>query len=283
MMPSQYDPTRNLFGRTNVIIKDDNQHQHKYETSVALYEVLDTLTRAKPNWKFVAVGFTGVIDRDQNRKRVATCFHITCDGETLGSVGFGYRGNGYKLVVENERISEGRTRTKGYYTEKPAKATLAIRKKFFSKTAGELFDEAGDRLVNQLYSTLMDTNRKYTVTRNAFFSKAHDFIDEHLSEYTQRFNLHEQADKFNEAMKSHNAVKKMHDEFKRGLIVLLSDSLYIVKDIKSAETVTLADNQLPESMRMKIGLLKLAEQGQVVSDVGFRISDKAMYLVPDEQ
>ena len=283
MRPIQYDPTRNLFGRANVIIKDNDQQNYKYETSVALYEVLDTLTKAKPNWRFVAVGFSGALDSDQTHRRVAQRFVMTCDGELLGSVGFDYRGSGYKLVVENERISAGRTRTKGYYTEIPAKATLAIRKKFFSKTASELFDKAEEGLVNQLYSTLMDAHRKEAQAEGKFLVKSKDFVSENLDAYTQRFGLHEQAGKFTEAITNAKAVKKMHDEIRQGLIVLLSDSLYIVKDFKSDETVTLTDSQLPESMRMKIGLLKLAEQGQVVSDVGFRISDKAMYLAPNEQ
>ena len=281
-----YNPTCNLIGRPNVRISDEPKpsEPRPYETNKAIYETLDKLTTDRPNWIFVADSFSSSL-RDGEYVRVVTGFDILCDGETLGSVGLSYHGRGYKITVSNERVKRERERASSYRTEIPEKAALCIRKKFYSKVPTELFADAVSGLGGDLDRAKRRADNVVEVAVKDMYKKAKHFIDDHMEEYVSAYGLQDTKAKLDEAREERRAVHTMNEMFDKdkGSIVLLFNSLYIVKDLeKDSEIKSLSDEQLNEEMRMKIGLLKLSAPGQLISNVGCRINNTAMYLLPQQ-
>lgn len=273
--PTEFDPNNNLVGRPNVLT--DGKATLPEQTCRALFLTLNKLTTMKPAWRFSMGDFSA---RDNNRI-YASC-NITEDGEALGSVHITYHGRKYKIRVNNHRINEARQRGSGYHTDDPDKAALRIRKTFFKRTTDESVAkaiEAASTVVNrEATSKLYTCNGKY----EALFRNAKEYAEQNLTEYLKAFpaaQTHHEA--YLKAKEETLVVTNIKDALDNGsaTVVVFNGTHYIAKNNEGTKTLT--DGELSYDTRRKLGMLKLVQNKQMISDVGCRVDANTFVLMPE--
>lgn len=273
--PRHYDPNLTLVGRPNVLVSPVNPPT---QTNHSLYLALNNLVLTRPQWRFFLADCYVT-----NAERVATGVKITEDGEALGEVSIEYKGRGYKLKIENDRINSKRERGRGYHTDDPAKAELRIRKTFFRLGKDERLSKArnaaGDVLATEVNSKLYVAER----THSQIYAEAERFAANNLSMYLQQFPAREKFKlKYDTQQLEFLTVKNIQDSFDKGggVLVVLDGTQYLTQTGDTIQNYT--DDTLPYHMRMKLGMLKLVEDKQMISDVGCRV-DSTTYVVTAEK
>jgi len=279
--PSSYDASRNLIGRSNVSVDaDDSKGGTVPHTQAQIYDTLDMLVSSKPNWRFVATDFV----RPDSITRVYTDFNIYEDDEFLGKVTITHKGRSYKIKVSNDRINAARERGTGYYTEDPVKAQLRIRKTFFKANQDERVEKAAEIAESLLKKENQSKAWEYRHAKDALLDKAGDFAAKNMEAYLQAYpNLLPKKDKYDDTRANYGVVKKIKEEFDNGksVVVAFDGTHYIVKSEEGVKT--LSDETLPYEMRRKVGLLKLVQDGQMISDVGCRVDGATFVLLPEDE
>lgn len=278
---SAYDPQRNLIGRPNVSVDADDSKGGKVpHTQAQIYDTLDMLVSSKPNWRFVATDFV----RPDSITRVYTDFNIYEDDEFLGKVTITHKGRSYKIKVSNDRINAARERGTGYYTEDPVKAQLRIRKTFFRANQDERVEKAAEVAESLLKKEHQTKAWEYRHSKDALLDKAGDFAAKNMEAYLQAYpNLLTKKGRYDDARANYGVVKKIKEAFDNGksVVVAFDGTHYIVKSEEGVKT--LSDETLPYEMRRKVGLLKLVQDGQMISDVGCRVDGATFVLLPEDE
>jgi hypothetical protein len=278
---SAYDPQRNLIGRPNVSVDADDSKGGKVpHTQAQIYDTLDMLVSSKPNWRFVATDFV----RPDSVTRVYTDFNIYEDDEFLGKVTITHKGRSYKIKVSNDRINAARERGTGYYTEDPVKAQLRIRKTFFKANNDERIEKAAEIAESLLKKENQGKAWEYRHAKDALLDKAGDFAAKNMEAYLQAYpNLLPKKSRYDDARANYGVVKKIKEAFDNGksVVVAFDGTHYIVKSEEGVKT--LSDETLPYEVRRKVGLLKLVQDGQMISDVGCRVDGATFVLLPEDE
>lgn len=276
-----HNPNYNIMQHPNVLLGNLNNDVPKdmCQTNSALYSVLHPLLSARPNWRFLAMTASDTT----NNVRVVNHFTITEDGEVLGDVDIDWKGRGYKIRVTNERITKERHKGRSYYTEKPEKATLAIRKNFFRLAITERVEKARSDAYAVINTEANGKESRLRSATDSLFFDARKFCEQHLDEYVAFANKHavyQNIQRHKEERDCTHAIKKAFDTDKTYLVVL-DLSQYIVFD-QQDNTRTFDDETLPDDIRGKLGLLKLVQPKQMVSNVGCRVSDTVFVVAKEE-
>jgi hypothetical protein len=278
---SAYDPQRNLIGRPNVSVDADDSKGGKVpHTQAQIYDTLDMLVSSKPNWRFVATDFV----RPDSVTRVYTDFNIYEDDEFLGKVTITHKGRSYKIKVSNDRINAARERGTGYFTEDPVKAQLRIRKTFFKANQDERVEKAAEIAESLLKKENQSKAWEYRHAKDALLDKAGDFAAKNMEAYLQAYpNLLPKKSRYDDARANYGVVKKIKEAFDNGksVVVAFDGTHYIVKSEEGVKT--LSDETLPYEVRRKVGLLKLVQDGQMISDVGCRVDGATFVLLPEDE
>lgn len=278
MYPQHYNPMCNVMTHGSVSIGNEyaDSAPDKRQTQTQIYEVVAALLGTKPNWRFV-----GTSASFSSGMVVFNEFKVYEDGEYLGMFGVGYHGRDYKIIVNNERINAKRERGRGYKTEEPSKALLAIRKHFYrlgqTERIAKMLDEAKSVLQRESHSKAYDTRRALS----NLFEHSDEFAKTNLQQYLTQFPQHvNHYTKFEEAQEIEMVVDSVKDAFDKSesIVVVLDGAHYIV--MHGNDTKTYNNDTLPYDLREKVGLLKLVEDQQMISNVGCRVNADAFVLLP---
>ena len=288
-MRTYFDPSMTLMGKPNVVWKDKRPTQ----TAKLLYLALNNLVATRPQWKFDIVSTSsyhvGVIPEIVAREiNIYYCDGNSAD-ELMGNVCVMMHGSEMKLFVSNERIAVGRKRGRMYKTTDPEKAALQIRKYFYPSSKDELLSKALEDAGNFISS---ESNNKAASASN---SKSHlflggcgaEFVFRHIDMYLQQYpQKRGEYEKYIARQEVANVTDSVYRAFvgKGAFVVLVKGRSYVVMDLASeshsADTYT--DDTLPFHLRKCIGLLKLVEEGQMISDIGCRVDDSVMVVLKDK-
>lgn len=283
---TSHDVTKNLIGRPNVLVNRIVEARLQGKgidmiTNSYLYDALDTLTKAKPTWRFT---FTN--GDLMGNYYVLHEAHISEDGEALGSIDIEYKGRECKIRVVNKRIDAKRERGSGYHTTDPARAALAIRKHFYRLGSDERVTAAIDKANSVVHREANDKLFALNDARNHLFKRADEFAQDNLTQYIAAYPfLQQHQPVYQNAKEQFDVVKLMKESFDTGnyALVVLDGDLYIVRartaEDGSFRTQTLTDLQLSEDIRMKLGMLKLVQDRQMVSDIGCRVDSTTFVLL----
>lgn len=276
---STFNPNYNIMGHPNVLMSAglSTTTKNDCQTNTALYAALNPLLTARPNWRFLAKEAARTSGAE-----VITHFSISEDGEVLGEIGLEYKGSGYKIVVTNERIQNERQRRRSYYTLKPEKATLAIRKNFFRLAVTERIEKARVEAYNVVTTEANGKESKFNSATNAMFSEARRFCEQHLTEYIDFANKHSAQQGIQRAQEERDCTKNIKQSFDndKTYLVVLDLSQYLVHSNEGVSSFD--DETLPDSIRGKLGLLKLVQPKQMISNVGCRVSDTVFVVMKEE-
>jgi len=273
-----------LFANTDFDKWSDNNRGDKLGGVIPhLGGLMLELIKRYPQWNFVAIsGNYHERLADGTRVRLATKFGVYEKRELIGFVGYDRSyARGDQYVVGNDRISLGKYRQSCTKTTKLDVALRLVKKNFSPKTTDEYFEKAVEVVaegVNRLVSRANQDTRGYY---NALQSKMAEYVRNNWSSFVDTLNQEgkDTCAKYMEAHEKLDVNENLHKLFNTGdaSTVLIRENEYIIKN-KGGVTVCPSE-QLPQELKLKLGMLKLSAVGTVVEGMGYRATDDSFVIV----
>lgn len=275
----------------NVTVPEYDGPEEKLSISTTLRPVIWELASANPLWQFKAVwthGYDGG----------AVLIHFTVwDGtEQLGAITRTRTRNGKTGIgVTNSRIEQAMSRDATYRTEDPKKAIAKVKKMFSAKSVVERVEEAMGKAMqvsrsefhkkngelNEYQSRIRDAGIRFLTTdegTNAFMNylqtKNHPDTAATLKNIEERKTVVAEHGVMKEV---NDAIDTMDTPEAKSVLVVANSGKYLVKS--GTDTHIYDDNTLPVEMRGKLGILKLVNNKQFVSEMGLRVDDGVFILL----
>ena len=274
---------------SNVIIHEDIKKHEFIGVHSSLDTVVSRLATLNPRWMFIVTGrmATG------GGACKASEFEVRMDNEVLGELSLvSSRSRGTLISVSNDRISAKRQRSNSYRTDNAEKAILAAKKSFGRMNASERLDKAKAEAAKVLNQASWNKERQHREQAHFINAAMHNWVrneGEHLflefvkaqmpvAEAKRVLDAHESERVLAMEMKSIAEVQQLYGK---------DESLLVVKDggkylARMGEKLDIyEDATLPTDIRMKLGMLKLVEDGQFITEVGCRVSSEIFVLQAD--
>jgi len=265
----------NLIGRPNVINKVVQFGNRPVQTNYHLFLALNNLTLSKPNWRFKAYDSSS-----NSTSQVLTAFEISEDDERLGQISIEYKGRGERIKVRNDRIDAKRERGSGYFTEDPTKAELAIRKNFFVMAKDERLEKALEQAAKLVRDEDYNKRASSERAKSHMLGESENFalknLTAYLDTYPQLRSTYDEHLSFEAEATVTKSVKEALDRHK-AMVVVYDGTQYLTKI--GDEIKVYKDEDLSFDLRKKIGLLKLVQDKQMISNVGCRVDNTTFVLL----
>lgn len=252
--------------------------------------VIHRLATLNPLWTFACVNTRN----STGSTRIATGFSVRLDGEELGQIGISHTYNrGYLISVSNDRIGKNRQRSDAYRTQDADKAVLMAKKMFGKMNPTERIakaHEAAERVVTRAtWNKERERNASTGIMQAAMMEWVSNVAFHTFMEYINKdapptikhkvTTAYEKTKLLNTEMKT---IERVQEDFSN------SKTALVVKDagkylVKIGDDVQLYDdNSLPLDMRMKMGMLKLVQDEEYLSDVGCRVTSEIFVMLVDD-
>jgi len=275
-----------IFTLPNVIVNKE-KYANVSKVHSVLTPVVQRLATLYPLWKFE------VKQSNSMSGEVATGFMVSQDGEKLGSIFTEYTRSGTAIALSNDRIANARSRSSSYKTTDADKAVVMAKKMFGKMNQTERLTKALTEAERVVTKGAWNKEKEKAAHERAISDAAHKFImgeGFHLfMQYVQaampiadRHRLLIHLEKKETVVTDMLTIERVQKEFvgAKTALVIKDAGKYLVK---IGDVISLYDdNTFPHDMRMKLGMLKLVENEQYVSDMGCRVSDEIFVLLVDE-
>ena len=251
--------------------------------------VISRLATLNPLWMFEAQSRYNVQDGF-----LVSDFVVKLDGEYLGNIGTSYMGQkGTVIAISNDRIGKNRQRSSSYRTSDADKAVLMAKKMFGKMNPAERIQkakEAAERVVSRAswakerertqYQSILK-NEMLAWVENRGYQLFREFIDKEalLSTKKQVLQAEEKVQLLDTEMKTIERVQEDFSNNKTALVVKDAGK-YLVRIGDNVELYD--DNSLPLDIRMKMGMLKLVQDEEYLTDVGCRVTSEIFVLLVDD-
>ena len=278
----------NTLKLSNVVFCEElEKHRSKV---VGVYPLIDPvisrLATLNPLWTFEA----------QSRYNVQDGFNISdfvvkLDGEQLGHIGTSYMGSrGTVISISNDRIGKNRQRSNTYRTSDADKAILTAKKMFGKMNPSERIQkakEAAERVVSRAsWNKERERTQHQSVLKaemlawveNKGYQMFMEFIEKEALLSTKKLVLgaEERVQKLDTEMKT---IEKVQEDFgnSKTALVVKDSGKYLVKVGDKVDLYD--DNTLPLDMRMKLGMLKLVQDEEYLTDIGCKVTSEIFVLL----
>lgn len=260
------------------------QEESPFDVPTLLRTVITKLATDKPLWDFVAYNMGNLTQ--------VIGFYVEKDGERLGEIGSDWHGRTYGVFVKNKRIADTLSRSDRYKTADADKAVLKVKKMFGVMTTKERIADASIKAANVTNNAC---NAKWTQVREVeakIARVAHQYIMEEGYETFVAWLKSQCTPKATQTLEGIDnkvslsiellTIQKVRDHFNdsKAVLVIKDDGKYIVKVGDKVDLYD--DNTLPQELCGKLGMLKLVEAEQFVTDTGCRINDETFVLILEE-
>lgn len=251
--------------------------------------VISRLATLNPLWMFEAQSRYNVQDGF-----LVSDFVVKLDGEYLGNIGTSYMGQkGTVIAISNDRIGKNRQRSSSYRTSDADKAVLMAKKMFGKMNPAERLQkakEAAERVVSRAswakerertqYQSILK-NEMLAWVENRGYQLFREFIDKEalLSTKKQVLQAEEKVQLLDTEMKT---IERVQEDFgiNKTALVVKDAGKYLVRIGDNVELYD--DNSLPLDVRMKMGMLKLVQDEEYLTDVGCRVTSEIFVLLVDD-
>jgi hypothetical protein len=281
---------------SNVVLESDVEKyvnaesitKDKVRVHPLLEPVISKLAVLYPLWRFEGSGHQSMTSQGSI---LLTTFAVSCDGESLGSISRRYEGRDYQICVTNDRIKSKLERTNYYKTMIADKAVAKVKKMFGPNDTQELARIARNkaasvaqdaewsksREMGEANEIVQRAAKKYVM--GAGFNAFMAYVKDHYpaQEYDLLMTKHEVVEKARVELETIHATKDVISTQKRGAVVTRRGNTYVVEQNDKVEICD--DNTLPEWIRSRIGMLKLIEPAQFVSDLGMRANENVFVMI----
>lgn len=197
---------------------------------------------------------------------------------------------GAVIAITNDRISKNRQRSDSYRTQDADKAVLMAKKMFGKMNPSERIQkakEAAERVVSRAsWNKERERTQHQSVLKaemlawveNRGYQMFMEFIEKEALLSTKKLVLgaEERVQKLDTEMKT---IEKVQEDFgKNGTALVVKDSgKYLVKIGDKVDLYD--DNTLPLDMRMKLGMLKLVQDEEYLTDIGCKVTSEIFVLL----
>jgi hypothetical protein len=270
----------------NVIIEiHDDGKGNKVEAVVDDYlaPLIEALALKNPEWKFEAT-YTSRKLVDSGVIYTVERMKVINKYEEIGQVGLDYTRAGKRFYINNHRVENMRERGSGVKTTDLNKALRHVDKFFGLKDLEEKLEEAK----NQAYNMGSNVAReKYYIYQNIWRSleePARQFILENMEAFTAATKDVNAVEKFPEAlheMDNANFVSELIRKDKTYLVLIDGMNYSMAFGKKPSETMT--SEQLPTFIRQGVGMLKLVEVGNIITNIGLRVAENTFVVLPPSE
>ena len=286
----------NTLSLSNVVVGEDLQKSMDKEglklsgVYAMLDPVISRLASLNPLWTFVINSSAP----SMGSSRVASGFMVKLDGEELGSIGLSYMGQRGKVIaICNDRIGKGRQRSDSYRTVDADKAILMAKKMFGKMNPSERISKAKDAAERVVTRASWNKERERTQHQSLVKNEMLAWVETKglatFMEFIKAEAIPSLKHKVTTSMEKvvlldteMRTIEKVQEDFSNNKTALVVKDLgkYLVKIGDNVELYD--DNTLPLDMRMKMGMLKLVEDEQYLTDVGCKVTSEIFVLLVDE-
>ena len=270
-------------------VHDENNQPTGKQLSVIfplLKPLIEELALKYPNWEFVESDSRMQWETGGVRYRAADGFKVMEKREELGTIRIDHWcSTGKRFWIDNFRIDAQKSRGSGFKTKHQDKAMKYVTKYFGAKDHAELVEAAQQRANDVQGNVLRDLRREVQHKWHRLDDYAADFLMTNWGEFTSWLTqkgsagLLEVANSYPEAYANYEEGKQINELINSGKawLVKISNSDYIVKQGEQVSVLT--SESLPTTVRRNLGMLKLVQDGQMISNVGIRVSESTYYVL----
>jgi hypothetical protein len=282
----------NTLELSNVVFSEELEKDRAKVAGVnhIIEPVINRLATLNPLWTFVATS------RPYNMQAgyKITDFVVKLDGEVLGQICTSYMGSrGTVIAIANDRIGKNRSRSEAYRTTDADKAVLMAKKMFGKMNPTERVSkarEAAERVVtraswnkererNNLRSSVKGEMMQWVETKG--YAMFLEYVEKEASAIV-RNTINNNIEKLETLDTEMKTIEKVQEQFTKNktALVVRDSGKYLVKVGDKVDLYD--DNTLPQDMRMKVGMLKLVEDEQYLSDIGCKVTSEIFVLLVDK-
>jgi len=182
--------------------------------------------------------------------------------------------------ISNKRISQSRERGSSVTTGSPKVALKTVNKYFSPPTINEKVAAAASAASHRVYEALAMARDERDKARKRIKPAVYAFIENNWAQVldTMKDSDRAVAETIPSLKENCQSMENLLNNIqaKQHLTVLIEDDTYITHD--GGTTRTYRTDDLPVSIKINVGLLKLGEKGKPVADIGIRISDTLFVL-----
>ena len=273
----------------NVDLSYPGLHASGLEVTVQpfLAQLVDAIAVKYPAW--LLIGGSGT---ESDNKVVARKFRVMNDAnprEEVGVIGVGHRygKSGHReLVFEIScpRLSMARDRGSVLRTKELKVAMKAVKQHFTPLPVSAQLDEVRSKAGDFVRSTAFRYGNELTTTRNKLYPLMQQYVSRNLQAFMATLEVPEQ-ELMNTMLEQETAfgyIKLLETEIKadKVLTVLIEDDKYVVR--YDGHISAWDSEELPHTVRQRIGMLKLTDPNIVVEGVGVKTNKGFIVALPPE-
>lgn len=249
-----------------------------------LHPLIEKLAVKHPEWRFEITNYsTANREEGQPTNIYSSSFGVFYKRECLGEIfkSYNYRARESSYAISNERIQNNMQRGSSTKTTKLDKALKIVEKSFGVASAQETFDKLStDALRTFGYARdglMRDANNIWGNEKRLFrefiLTRWDQFIDSLPSNEVRKVaSLPEQLYKY-------DVVDKMHKNIDTMYRIVIKDSDYIV--VHEQKMSVVSSDELSETVRRNLGMLKLVKDCEVLEGIGFRHDETTFFVCGD--
>lgn len=247
-------------------------------SSLMTGEVFNTIYVANPTWRFQ---FEGLSYRD-GTSATPSKIKISCGGEALGHIEADFFRGSNGIAIYNHRINKSVMRTSD-----AKRAVGAIKKHFIKRNINERLMKAGEDASQAISGAVNRSSHAIQGVKHKLETASFVFVTAQAREAFEQFSkVHAPTnltmlEKYDKELLDASTIEEVRSKHSSGnaALVVLDQGKYIVKVGDNVQLFD--DNDLPEQIRGRLGLLKLVEYKQMVTNAGCRVSSEVFVVVLD--
>ena len=211
---------------------------------------------------------------------------VLCDGEKLGSIYRDEYGGKPCYAISNFRISNKRERGNADKTTKLDRAKKLILKNFRPKDLKELMEKARARVKHSVDSNGYVAESEFQTNYQRLSRHLMNHIMSNLDTLMEiavkdGFNREKEIKSTYEDYYIKGRLRECSSTKNTGAVVLIHGDTYAV-ETDGGQFSTYENATLPDLLKVRVGMLKLIENGQTLLDVGYRENEREFYVSLEE-
>jgi len=271
----------------NVIIEmHDDGKGNKIEAVVDDYlaPLIEALAIKNPEWKFEAT-YTSRRNRSgANLMFTGVRMKVINKYEEIGQVGLDYTRAGKRFYINNHRVENMRERGSGVKTTDLNKALRHVEKFFGLKDLEEKLEEAKNQAHNIISNVAREKYYGYQNIWRSLEEPARKFILENMEAFTAATKNINAVEKFPEALREMDNANFVSELIhKNQTYLVLIDGMNYSVALGKHPSETMASEQLPTFIRQGVGMLKLVENGMIITNIGLRVAENTFVVLPPSE
>lgn len=242
--------------------------------STALRSLTSTLALRKPQWRFVV----------QGRK-----VYVYENNEMLGSIFENQQRDGNPFAIAGHRVDKKVKRGQNLHTKDSKKAVKLVFQNFIPRNLNEKTKEAINDVRNGISTLYSQRHSAFGTSRSMVYAELDGYVEANwdavqkhvFTKYEGNTPAQERVSEFMAARQNLNSMADISAALtktsNKGVFITVVDGTYCLS--RPGEEVATPYTELPEKYKKQIGMLKLVEDKEAISGMGYRLNANAFFVL----